>query len=514
MPDKQPRKVAILGGGVGAVTAAFALTSTEELRQTYEVTVYTCGWRLGGKGASGRNASLGQRIEEHGLHIWFGFYDNAFRLMRQCYEELGRPAGSPLATLEQAFSPRGDALLFDRQGSGWAVWNESAPANDFPVGGIHELPTFWEIVEAIAGWLRHRWERISNSGDRGKPVPKPHLPSWIRDVALELDAELSHILHADEHLLGLVERLARVRVERPDTIHEERHRDVLCRLLGEIKKWAWDAVRERVEAEPEVRWWFGALDLGVTTLSGILADDLLEKGFDVVDNEELSAWLKRHGALPVTIGTSFGDRAPLLRAIYDMVFAFEGGDPARPNLAAGSAIHGSLRLMFTYMGSLYWKMQAGMGDTIFMPYYEVLTRRGVRFEFFQWVKRLGLSADRKRVAEIEVIPQARGNEAYKPEVDVNGLPCWPSEPLLEQLEDSDRLARDAAGRTLEAGPGPLGLPVILLRDGIDFDHVVLGISLGALPPSARSWQPIQTTPDSPRCSKAFRRWPLRPSNFG
>ena len=37
----------------------------------------------------------GGRIEEHGLHIWLGYYENAFRLLRECYAELGadRAAG-------------------------------------------------------------------------------------------------------------------------------------------------------------------------------------------------------------------------------------------------------------------------------------------------------------------------------------------------------------------------------------------------------------------------------------
>src|SRR5690606_146372 len=63
-------KVAVLGGGVAALTTAFELTSTEELRAKYDVTVYQMGWRLGGKGASGRNRAVANRIEEHGLHIW------------------------------------------------------------------------------------------------------------------------------------------------------------------------------------------------------------------------------------------------------------------------------------------------------------------------------------------------------------------------------------------------------------------------------------------------------------
>ena len=69
----QPQRIAILGGGVGAMTAAFWLSDKEDWQNRYQIDVYQMGWRLGGKGASGRNADIAERIEEHGLHIWFGF---------------------------------------------------------------------------------------------------------------------------------------------------------------------------------------------------------------------------------------------------------------------------------------------------------------------------------------------------------------------------------------------------------------------------------------------------------
>ncbi|MBK7974194.1 MAG: NAD(P)-binding protein [Deltaproteobacteria bacterium] len=99
----KPIRVAVVGGGCAALTTAFELTQPRH-QGRYEVTVYQVGWRLGGKGASGRGPSA--RIEEHGLHLWMGFYENAFRLMRDCYEELGRdPASCPLATWQDAFKP-------------------------------------------------------------------------------------------------------------------------------------------------------------------------------------------------------------------------------------------------------------------------------------------------------------------------------------------------------------------------------------------------------------------------
>src|SRR6185503_267067 len=77
-------RVVIIGGGCAGLTAAFELSRPEH-GDRFQITVYQMGFRLGGKGASGRG--VGGRIEEHGLHLWMGFYENAFRLMRECYEE-------------------------------------------------------------------------------------------------------------------------------------------------------------------------------------------------------------------------------------------------------------------------------------------------------------------------------------------------------------------------------------------------------------------------------------------
>src|SRR5687767_3284236 len=96
--DRQGRprvKVAILGGGMGALAAAWQLVRLDPDR--YDITVYERGWRLGGKGASGRNLEPGKalRIEEHGLHILMGFYDHVFHILKTCYDELGSVPADP-----------------------------------------------------------------------------------------------------------------------------------------------------------------------------------------------------------------------------------------------------------------------------------------------------------------------------------------------------------------------------------------------------------------------------------
>ena len=117
----QPIRVAVIGGGCAAMTAAFELTKPEH-EGRFAVTVYQLGWRLGGKGASGRGPA--GRIEEHGLHIWLGFYENAFALMREAYAEAARdPQTCPIATWRDAFFPDPHVGVADRSGAGdWGEW--------------------------------------------------------------------------------------------------------------------------------------------------------------------------------------------------------------------------------------------------------------------------------------------------------------------------------------------------------------------------------------------------------
>src|SRR5579864_44010 len=139
------KKIAVLGGGMGSLTSVIQLTSDSDWKNKYDITVYQMGWRLGGKGASGRNLTAGQRIEEHGLHLWFGFYDNAFSLMQRCYEELGRAPGSPLATWDEAFFPCREVVLYEQWGDRWIARDFTLPRNPLTPGEHHPL-AFADLV--------------------------------------------------------------------------------------------------------------------------------------------------------------------------------------------------------------------------------------------------------------------------------------------------------------------------------------------------------------------------------
>ena len=79
-------RVAILGGGVGAITAAYYLTEPA-LNGRYQVTIHQQGFRLGGKCATGRGEC--DRIEEHGLHMLMGYYERTFTMLRPVFSTHG-----------------------------------------------------------------------------------------------------------------------------------------------------------------------------------------------------------------------------------------------------------------------------------------------------------------------------------------------------------------------------------------------------------------------------------------
>ena len=96
MSTPERRRVAILGGGAGAMTGAYYLSCTPERRARFDVTVYQMGWRLGGKGANGRRADAADRIEEHGLHVWGGSTTTHFA---RCARATSRWDGLPARRL-------------------------------------------------------------------------------------------------------------------------------------------------------------------------------------------------------------------------------------------------------------------------------------------------------------------------------------------------------------------------------------------------------------------------------
>jgi uncharacterized protein with NAD-binding domain and iron-sulfur cluster len=493
----EPENVVILGGGLGSLVTALELTRPGVNAGKYRVTIYQMGHRLGGKGASGRNAGVHQRNEEHGLHVWLGFYENAFRLMREVLAEWDIPpthpwsAPNPGNRWRNAFHPHSYAPLTEERGKLWEIWHMHFPArhNGTPGDGIVPAEDLWSLLmklqESLLDIFEDEAPEFTNSESTNAPPSEPAPP---RAAAPEKEApkmnrrvkaarvQFPHVKDTGNmgqraksgclSLLGFGRwRLARLAEEMCGLTVEEllSRPEESLRRLGIVLNLSWALVRG-------ITRYYWRIKLGT---------------FDVLDHMELRDFLRENGASEEAL------TAPIASAIYDSIFAWEGGDPGKERLAAGAGIRCLLRIFFSYKEALSWKMQAGMGDTIFTPMYQVLRKRGVQFKFFHEVKQLHLSADRRRIDRIVIgrqVTLAGGVAEYHPLVNVNGLDCWPSEPLWGQIEAGEAAAIRTGGHNLEhANNGWADRETITLRHGVPdgFDRVVLGISLGAIPSIAR-----------------------------
>ena len=489
-------KVAVLGGGVGSMVAAFYLTSTPELRERYEVTVYQMGWRIGGKGASGRNRDRGDRIEEHGLHIWMGFYENAFRAMRAAYEEADRPPTIPIRTLDEAFHKHSYIVLQEQiQKDGpWLPWTFNFPTNDDEPGNGKPLPSVLGYAEMIVQWMLQLWLQspLARELEEAAEDAFEALPDWLENAlesAWEAGQDRLHDFfdaiglggHASARVASFLERILRLLSALPSDPdgHNAREHQLLVALIRAFMRLAWRLLEDRVHTSFEAHQLWVSINLGGAAVCGILADGIAYQGWDSIDDLDLRDWLAQHGANAITVNS-----API-RGVYDLAFAYLHGNTTRFSFAAGTAMRGMLRMMLTYKGAIFFKMQAGMGDIVFSPFYEVLTKRGVSFKFFHRIDRLELSPDRSTIArihgtrQVELLDEARGYDPIFTTPD--GLPCWPSEPNYDQIKDGAALK--ASGINLEsswARPWKDQSP-FSLELGRQFDHVILGISIASFP---------------------------------
>ncbi len=459
------QKIAVIGGGVGAITAVYAIIQTPDWEKSFDITIYQMGWRNGGKGASGRNARFGQRIEEHGLHVWAGFYDNAFRNMRRCYEQLVqlglRKESDPLGSMDKAFKPLSHLFLAERvpttslDDNPWRPWVIDLPGNTKQPGSETRVPGPFQMMLRIL-------EIIIEFMKKGELEDGPH-----RQLGIALPTGLL----ADHEA---IHRQVSAMPADP-TQHATRDTNALLDFIAKAQA-AVHAMEtaENIQDDAKRRGLF-LVDIGLAYMRGVVGSDTFTNGYDVLDQWEFTDWLRLNNASDLALDWV------AIRGCYDFVFGFPQGNTDRQgDTGAGTAVRAMSRLIFTYSTAIFHKMQAGMGDTIFAPYYQVLSALGVKFEFFCAARDLHLNDTGTRIDRLSMVRQAKVKTGrYAPLVDVGGLPCWPSEPLWSQLVDGEVLKKQGADFECEKSP-PTGTPFALER-GRDFDIVLLGASLGSLP---------------------------------
>lgn len=494
-------KVAILGGGVSALVAAWALVKSDPT--AYEITVYQLGFRLGGKGASGRrnDPSIGadHRIEEHGLHLMFGFYDNLFRAVRDVYQVVYGDDTTWQSFFKTDATQIGLFNFTSDDKTQWDLWalpqpkvvSKGLPGDDNPPGGSVQT-----ILTNVLNWLagvafdaatripghptvfvppkipteptKDDLKRIRSEIDGlTKPAPLPPPAPGPPGPAVSYPA---YWAYAIEFMSALNTRTTIDESERAgDARRFQTLWDYGANVTLDLAKHAQVSADAWLPAPLAA-----ALDFMGAASKGVFIDLVWQRDtnwFDL-DRYDLATYIGQHG----------GDsKSPYVLACYDLVFAIYS------QVGAGTMLQAALRAFFLFRGGITYKMQAGMGDTIFTPLYQALAAKNVTFKFFQRV--VGLrSSDGQSVDSIDLEQQVRLDADYDPlidvDVDIGGqrtLKCWPNEPVWSRLP-TDEVARVKGKIDLEnywtpTVPGS----AYTLHQGENFDAVILGISVAALP---------------------------------
>lgn len=493
------KKIAVLGGGIGALSAAFELTQSPGWNDDCEITVYQPGWRLGGKCASGRDMrpEFASRIYEHGLHLFAGFYHHSFKLLRQAYEELDRPENHPNRTVWDAFTGLDEFTVMHQypqpDGSIKCIpWYINMEPNSLVPGEASNALSIPQAIFKLVGQLvkfqppRNNFFQPNSGIGRDQPA-----------VTNKNETE-----PAPESLLGRAWHAAKALAENvieeiTEEVGEVAAHVLMRTIIRSIEDHFAELAKEApsaADAQPILDFLMAAF-FAQTVVQGVLADDILEKGWNSIDDEEFSGWLYRHAVViardykheddPYKRAQELIDWAPV-RACYDYVFGYRNGDPAQRAIAAGTGMRGLLKLALEYRGHFFWEMRGAMGDVVIAPLYLALRKRGVKFAFFHRVMSVRPNADGTQIDSIEVLRQAEMKDGeYQPliEVEAKGwdvpLECWPEEPLWHQLKDGERLKAEGVDFEFAMEEVPPAANLHLKR-GVDFDQIVLGISIGAL----------------------------------
>jgi uncharacterized protein with NAD-binding domain and iron-sulfur cluster len=448
-------KIAILGGGTAAVTAAYFLSGSEQIKGSYDIVLYQQGWRLGGKGASGRGTY--KRIEEHGFHVWFGYYENAFRLLRGCHDELNERAkngderwSTTMHGIEEGFRPISSIGIVEDEAPGWPRWVATFPEDDSAPWDrdLISEPADWDVrwyletlltrsVALLAALVRSAADEVDLPEHSIEPVDGP---GGFEEVLVGLGQRLADEADLAMGPANVLAALATRYVKAMASGSDDDLFGVFEQVLAAAGRLL-DAVRLRLDERvvvdrASVRRLWSLADVLLAIVRGLLNHRVAsERDFEELDDDEFRTWLVRHGALVESTTSS------LVRTVaYDLPFAYRQGDPDLAACGAGTALRTLFRAFFTYRGAIMWKLNSGMGDVVFAPLYELLHKRDVTFKFFHQVT--GIDTDGDRVSGFWLRKQ--GEDPYldgKAEdrllaVEVTGggsmpagkLRCWPSKP--------------------------------------------------------------------------------------
>lgn len=478
-------RVHIVGGGCAGIAAAWALAK----QPGFDIYVYESKPYLGGKGASTRDEH--GRVLEHGLHVWLGFYENAFAMMRDCYRIVEDRGWGPNAKSPKDRLPHGsfDDAFFPEPHIGvggkdsreqWAVWSGHLPpahgepgtpfdpeSNPFTLQSymLHALNLLRALVLSTVGSAKAGAERDGLADNRSATDEVQDLQFEADNGAVPRALIETMTLRLRGGALVSASLLLQATAILEDALRSWNFAPEIADSALSLAEALSTQVRRQlsflVSLDPAVRWKTTVTDLVMTIIVGLYRDRVFWKneGLDSLNGVDYRTWLRKHGASPESLGS------PFLRAIYDLVFAYREGDAKRPALAAGVALRGALRMFLGYRGAMFWRMRSGMGDTVFAPLYKVLSeaprddkgllKSKVTFSFDEELKIVKLGADEGAGPRVVELTFKQGTRAPKPDP----LGAW-RDPGADEGESQQKVV-EASDDAVIFACGPTALEVAL-----------------------------------------------------
>lgn len=424
-------KVAILGGGMASLAAAWELANTKTAQ--FEITVYQQDHLLGGKGAAVRHKLPGgqERIEEHGIHILFGFYTELMGMLEKAYAAAPESdAWGTLPHFSDALSPNDWAFLAEEYpGDGnwckpWAIQFPQLPGQPWDGKGATNLQT---LFNRLLTWLIDLAEVLDAA------IPKPVGPplSLMSGMVKFLLSQSGIVLNQPASPVG----------------------NALTKFAEDLLRAAWKLAKPLLGIDAVRRSWIG-IYLAGTVLRGLLTSGILvSRDFESINDQDFRDWLAavdpfQPGEVPPRLSWA----SPPVVALYDVVFS------RSTTFAAGVMLRDALELVLGYRGHLSYRMNGSMGEVVFSPLYLALLKKGVKFEFFHKLTRIEVANHGAGPVVDKLHFEQRPAPSFAPLVKAagSGAPAWPREPAStpQSAESRD------------------------LQRGVDFHVAVLGIGIG------------------------------------
>ncbi|NME71149.1 NAD(P)-binding protein [Flammeovirga aprica] len=491
------KKIAIFGGGISGLTTAWELSSIKNWQDQYEIHLYQSGWRCGGKATTG----LGEegRVEERGIHMFQGWYDNAFRMVQEVYEYIAEHNLNPdgaFQTWRDGFNPNPVTSMVEQDKNGnWIDWPFVFPDNDRIPGSGEPMSSSVLIKEFIALGLEVL-------------IGSPYQENASGKVGFWNDL-LAHLFFdqpiAEEKVkkYSALEKLA-LRFAKKLSIREGKYNHTKRFKTLEEKIDELERLDDRVDlAEDLIKysdrivkllntWFFKLLFKGnhlrriseIVQLSLVCIEGVFKDVYDVktgkyewenINHYDFSDWLKMNGASEQVINSA------IVRFLYKGTFANKYNGE-KGTVAADIAVRMMLMIP-SYKGSFVWNLRGGTGGTFTAPLYVALEDRGVNFHFFHHLDEVKYS-ETDEIEEIIVGKQVdlkEGLTKYQPLVKQKGLFQWTLHPDLSQINEEQAAEIKEKDIDIESHwSGWENVESLELKKGRDFDVAVLATSIKPL----------------------------------